>query len=97
MCGELVSTRGPIKHRYLVDIRGQRFGRLVALEPTERRCKSDRSIVWRFRCDCGRTHLAKSKNVVYGRTRSCGCLRREHVRKLGKAMYEARFGVSDRD
>lgn len=33
------------------DISGQRFGRLVALYPTEKRVQN--SVVWMCQCDCG--------------------------------------------
>lgn len=49
---------------------GDRFGRLTAIEdrqPNAARVK--------FRCDCGAELSPEVKNVVRGRTRSCGCLR----------------------
>ena len=57
------------------DITGVRFGRLVAIRPTEQR--QSRCIVWEFICDCGSTCLAGLNAVHNGFTASCGCLRRE--------------------
>lgn len=54
------------------NISGQRFGRLVAVEPTAKR--SDRKVVWVFRCDCGKIVEISGKSVRNGNTRSCGCL-----------------------
>jgi hypothetical protein len=51
---------------------GQRFGRLEAIEPTPARLR--RSVVWRFRCDCGEEIERPNSDVVHGNTGSCGCL-----------------------
>lgn len=59
------------------DLTGQRFGRLVAIEPTDRRSGS--SVVWRCRCDCGNEHLASAGALKSGNVRSCGCVRRPGV------------------
>ena len=54
--------------------RGKRFGRLVALEPTEERDKSSETVIWRCKCDCGNTKNISSYLLTSGRVRSCGCL-----------------------
>jgi len=36
------------------DLTGQRFGKLVAIEPTEKRVS--KSVVWKCLCDCGNYH-----------------------------------------
>lgn len=60
------------------DLSGQRFGRLVALEPTgERSAKG--TTVWRCRCDCGKETLAEVTQLLHGAKRSCGCLRARTV------------------
>lgn len=62
-------------HRIL-DLRGQRFGKLVveSLAGRDRR----NLIVWRCKCDCGNETLAKSASlrnkVLRSAKRSCGCL-----------------------
>lgn len=35
----------------MLNLSGQRFGRLVAIRPTEERWRT--SVVWECRCDCG--------------------------------------------
>lgn len=67
------------------DIAGQRFGRLVALEPTDQRSGS--SVVWRCQCDCGNTPLIRGKSLTDGVTVSCGCYNRERAAETGKAKY----------
>lgn len=56
----------------MIDLTGQRFGRLTVIKYTCERV--DRSVVWECRCDCGKLHKATSKNLRSGHTRSCGCL-----------------------
>ncbi len=56
------------------DFAGQRFGRLVAIEPIQQR--SGGSVMWKCRCDCGRESIHASKTLISGRTQSCGCLKR---------------------
>jgi hypothetical protein len=59
----------------LIDLSGQRFGRLVAKfvlpSPTNKR------VCWHCACDCGKTHLVAAKHLRSGRIRSCGCLNNE--------------------
>lgn len=57
------------------DLTGQRFGRLVALEPTEERYRT--SVVWLCRCDCGNSCHVPSDWLRRGSKRSCGCLQDE--------------------
>lgn len=70
-CGKIEALR-----RKARDIRGQRFGRLLALEPLERREAG--SVVWRCRCDCGREAEVPYNSLASGNTKSCGCLLREN-------------------
>lgn len=53
------------------DLRGQRFGRLTALEPTDRRSRG--CLVWRCRCDCGAEVEVESRRLKPGAMLSCGC------------------------
>lgn len=55
------------------DLTGQRFGKLVCIEPTEKRSYRG-TVVWRCRCDCGNECFAPSKQLLSGYKRSCGCL-----------------------
>lgn len=55
------------------DLAGQKFGELIAIEPTGKR--SAGSIVWRCKCSCGATCEASQSSLVTGRVRSCGHIR----------------------
>lgn len=61
--------------RRAINIRGQQFGRLTALEPLEKRVGG--SVVWRCRCDCGGETEVSYNSLTSGNTKSCGCLTRE--------------------
>lgn len=64
--------------RKLVDLTGQRFGRLVVQEYLGRRHHSS---FWRCVCDCGTTTdvMASSLKTV---TKSCGCWKRDRMASL---------------
>jgi hypothetical protein len=53
----------------LIDLTGQRFGRLVAIRYEMSK--------WTVVCDCGATKAVASGSLRNGETRSCGCLNRE--------------------
>ena len=55
------------------DLTGQRFGKLVALSPTDKRMDNG-SVVWHCQCDCGRTAEISARRLTRGKARSCGCL-----------------------
>jgi hypothetical protein len=59
----------------LRDLRGQQFGRLLAIFPTSQRV--NRRVMWMTQCDCGEYLLVWSHTLINGRTRSCGCFERD--------------------
>lgn len=61
------------------DITGQRFGRLTAIR-WDGYTNAWQSM-WLCRCDCGREVRVHKNNLMAGRVRSCGCLRRELMKK----------------
>ena len=69
----------------LIDLTGQRFVRLLVLERTGPYKGSDgsgRSPIWKCTCDCGEVVEVIGRNLRYGSTKSCGCIRREKCRRL---------------
>ena len=62
------------------DLRGQRFGRLVAINPTSERTV-DGGVIWRCQCDCGNIVFVRRGCLLSGATSSCGCYRRERVKR----------------
>lgn len=70
-----------IKNRYA----GLVFGRLTILdEMAEYERDSERTYLTCL-CECGSRKRMRSDGIVSGKTRSCGCLKIEHSRKLGKS------------
>ncbi len=57
----------------VIDITGQRFGRLVAVELVD----TPRGKEWLCNCDCGNTHTARSNHLRKGAIKSCKCLAHE--------------------
>lgn len=62
-----------------LDLRGQKFGRLTPLYPTDLRC--DGYVVWQCRCDCGNLHKTSVSRLKNGQVLSCGCARGESLRQ----------------
>lgn len=62
----------------MIDISGQRFGRLTVLEISRRERLSRGTLVfWKCGCDCGNTIEVRGQALRTGTTKSCGCLRNE--------------------
>lgn len=66
------------KGTYVEDITGQRFGRLVALELTDKQ-NNDQRWLWKCICDCGNIICVPMKRLKNGTTQSCGCLKHERI------------------
>ena len=60
---------------YIKDLTGQKFGKLTVIRPTEER--KNGGVVWECKCDCGNTAFVNNDSLVSGKTKSCGCYRRE--------------------
>lgn len=61
-----------------LDLRGQIFGRLSPMEVTESiRTSSGTRIYWTCACSCGATVKVSANQLRMGKTKSCGCLRKE--------------------
>jgi hypothetical protein len=69
------------------DITGIRFGRLVAVRPTEKRMSNN--IIWECICDCGNTSFVDTGSLGTGNANSCGCLREEKSRANIRAYNAA--------
>lgn len=68
-------------HKRLIDLTGQRFGRLTVLRQA-RQASSSGNARWLCQCDCGNFTEVDSYNLRRGITKSCGCLRIENSRAL---------------
>jgi len=68
-------------NKRIIDISNQKFGRLTAIKFAY--IKNHQSI-WECKCDCGNVKLVSGSNLRSNHTKSCGCIREERLRKLGK-------------
>lgn len=68
-----------IAHNKL-DLTGQRFGRLLALEDVGRDKKQ--SVLWMCTCDCGNKITVNADSLRSGNTKSCGCYHKIRTREL---------------
>lgn len=78
----------------LIDLTGQRFGRLTVIEyaGTDKGGKAR----WRCRCDCGKETIVIGKNLRSGRTKSCGCLHSDKVTAMNVihgGSYTRLYGI----
>lgn len=78
--------------RQHLDLIGQRFGRLIAIEW---RAATGRAGGWLCRCDCGTEIVKSSNHLTEGRARSCGCLRPRHG-GTGSRAHNIWRGMHDR-
>lgn len=71
-CGCLFKQHLNKMHRdNIINLSQQRFGKLIALEPTDERCGS--SVIWKCKCDCGNICYVSSIHLKDNSTISCGC------------------------
>lgn len=64
------------KKNNVIDITGQRFGLLEAIEPTDQR--NNNKVVWKCKCDCGNICYVSGTRLRNGDTKSCGCLKNSY-------------------
>lgn len=65
------------EHYETKDLSGQVFGRLTAIEPTEKRKRG--YVVWKCKCQCGNVIEVETGLLTSGSTKSCGCWRQEQI------------------
>lgn len=65
-----------------LELTGQKFGRLTVIEFSH--IDKRGNACWLCKCDCGNKKIINNANFKNGNTKSCGCLQKEVIRKLGK-------------
>lgn len=63
-----------------IDLTGQKFGKLLVLEKTNKR--KWKSVIWKCQCDCGNIVEVDSHSLRKGNTKSCGCLKSKGELKI---------------
>lgn len=71
--------RQVMSERSLKDLTNMKFGRLLVI----RRHGSDRfkQATWMCKCDCGADKVVSTHHLLDGHTKSCGCLKKDMMRK----------------
>lgn len=69
----------------LQDLTGQTFGRLTVIGRAKRMRDRTGRALWDCRCTCGKEVMVMGKSMRHGFTKSCGCLRSEHVTAYNNA------------
>ena len=69
----------------LIDLTGQRFGRLVVVGRAEN--DKHNQIRYLCKCDCGKYTTVNASSLRSGGSQSCGCFMRESLQKRGKFIH----------
>jgi len=72
-------SKRPGNHRSFIKP-GDRFGRLVVVGELGR--DHWKNIIWKCKCDCGGIKKVTATVLLAGKSRSCGCIRKERFHKL---------------
>lgn len=71
----------------LIDLTGQKFGRLTVIEMSSERTPSGR-VKWNCKCSCGNVSVVSSLGLRQGSSKSCGCLRAYRPRmNIARRVY----------
>lgn len=103
---------GDMRMGRLIDLTGQRFGKLTVLWRESDKVYSNGAIAvkWMCRCDCGQLIAVYANSLRKGSTRSCGCARSEyftekHINQKhggsfqngkGERLYRVWLGMTER-
>lgn len=78
------------------DITNQRFNRLIAIRQIDKKSPNNGSFFWECLCDCGKTVFVRRDQLISGRTKSCGCLKKEqdliNLQQQKRNLINQRFG-----
>lgn len=95
-CGKCSFTYQSTRDRCSLKLEGRRFGKLIAMCPTDKRDGS--FVIWKCKCDCGNETFASSQRLTSGRKKSCGeCgYKTQRIREacqLYKTPLERKLGI----
>ena len=77
----------------LIDLTGQRFGKLTVLE-RDYNVKNNRGTAcWKCLCDCGNITTVDGAHLRDGTAQSCGCLKQEYYKQHLIDITGQRFGL----
>lgn len=68
---------------------GQRFGKLVTVEPGPSKGKA---LTWVCQCDCGQKRVCRVGDLRSNQARSCGCAGRQYRADIKRKSWNSRHG-----
>lgn len=74
-----------------VDMRGERYGKLVCICPSSKNARSGK--YWICICDCGNETEVLRGNLLKGNTISCGCVQKESQRLNGLKSFKHGYTI----
>ena len=69
-----------------LELIGQKFNRLTVIEYSHKDKRGN--VCWLCKCDCGNEKILNSARLVRGKTKSCGCLKKENAKENVKKAWE---------
>lgn len=69
----------------VIDIKSNRFGRLIAVDIIEKPDDRPKGVYWKCVCDCGNIKIVSSSSLRRNLTKSCGCLNLETTGRLNRS------------
>ena len=78
------------------DLIGQKFGRWTVIEQADPVNDNDGRVRrrWLCQCDCGKIHIVKESSLKQGLSKSCGCARKETLRKKSINLTTLKLRIS---
>ncbi len=73
-----------IQHPRFIDLTGKTIGRLSVLHPTRKNGR----LAWMCSCSCGTLPTIRSSELLDGKAKSCGCLRKDLMRIRGPEVLK---------
>lgn len=89
--GATHTVHGACSGGFIHDITGKRFGRLVAIEPTNERAANG-GVRWKCICDCGNIVYPTMNNLKRKHTTSCGCAKEDFIESCKIDIIGKKFG-----
>ena len=74
--------------RKLIDLTGQKFGKLTVIGYNEEVSKQKKGTHWNCKCDCGNESVVWGGHLKNGSTTSCGCYQKEKTREIAKEKWQ---------